>query len=103
MIKLADILKELEEIPVLTNDEFLATFRKKVESRKGTYDDSLFDKILAGTAQLKTKAEIITYLNSLMDETKDGKQRAYINILTQDCNSNFKPRWDFSKMKTIRK
>lgn len=101
MIKLIDILREVgEEQQPLTDADFIVAFTKKVTSSKGSYDDSLPDKILADTAPLKTKDEIVKYLHKLIDATKDGRQRAYLTLLIQDCNSNFKPRWDFSKMKT---
>jgi hypothetical protein len=105
MIKLLDILKEVEEQQPRTDADFVAAFTKRVRNNKGSYDDSLPDQILADTAskKLKTKDEILKYLHGLIDGTKDGRQRAYLRLLIQDCNSNFKPRWDFSKMKTVKR
>jgi hypothetical protein len=105
MIKLLDILKEVEEQQPLTGADFVAAFTKRVRNNKGSHDDSLPDQILADTAskKLKTKDEILKYLHGLIDGTKDGRQRAYLTLLIQDCNRDFKSLYNFEKMKTVKR
>ena len=102
MIKLIDILNEIEDQP-LTDDQFKAAFKVEVEKGLGKYDSTLPAEILADTEALTTRADILKYLAGKMDKLKGTPKQAYVIQLLKNCNRDFKPLWDFSKMKTIKK
>lgn len=103
MIKLIDILKEVERQP-LTYEEFIEKINKELVPYKGGYGvkGEFYNKVIAAIKGKTSKVDVITALKDLEKTSRS----AALSSLIGKCMNDFKqeePRWDFSKMKTIRK
>ena len=104
MIKLIDLLKEIEQQP-LTDEEFIEKVNKELAKYKGQWGPSgeFYNKAQAAIQGKTKKEDIIAALKEL---EKTDKSVALSSLIGK-CINDFKveePRWDFNKMKkTIKK
>ena len=103
MIKLIDILNEIEDQP-LTFVEFIEKIHKALVPYKGAIGDNgkFYNKVITAIESKTNKEDIITALKDLEKISKS----APLSSLIGKCVNDFKveePRWNFKKMQTTKK